>query len=398
MTPGEVIPKETSLTKDEFFRIKQGLSTKIKLNTLGENKQLAKELVSGKNSEFNTLDKAAKREVLNRLEISIKNAKADFATPVKPKDLASGGRIGMFAGLIAKGAKAGKAGQGKFTKLEVLIQRLTNTIKTDKDPYVQENFPKWIKELKAKPELAKDKNVWKNLTEDLDESQRLVVYSDDTVDFFRQTEFGPHNIENITKFQKEHPHLTRDQATKILNMEPEDRVLEMTRLEKMSRGQPHASGGLAYMLGEPTYSDGGRIGFSSGSTELTDFLQRLKEAKNGTGRYSDMPASQREMLVKSLTGQINVMLGKGHAEGGRIGFKEGNGAIGSAGDYALWKKAIKEGKISSGTSFWYFLELLETGGLQPPWTDKAEGGRIGFDKGKKVDLSKRKLKNIPKKE
>ena len=112
MTPGEVIPKETSLTKDEFFRIKQGLSTKIKLNTLGENKQLAKELVSGKNSEFNTLDKAAKREVLNRLEISIKNAKADFATPVKPKDLASGGRIGMFAGLIAKGAKAGKAGQG----------------------------------------------------------------------------------------------------------------------------------------------------------------------------------------------------------------------------------------------------------------------------------------------
>ncbi len=70
-------------------------------------------------------------------------------------DFASGGRIGMFAGLIAKGAKAGKAGQGKFTKLEVLIQRLTNSIKTNKDPYVQENFPKWIKELKAKPELAK---------------------------------------------------------------------------------------------------------------------------------------------------------------------------------------------------------------------------------------------------
>ncbi|MDP7555959.1 MAG: hypothetical protein QGF31_07240, partial [Nitrospinota bacterium] len=48
-------------------------------------------------------------------------------------------------------------------------------------------------------------------------------------------------------------------------MEPEDRVLEMTRLEKMSRGQTHASGGLAYMLGEPTYSDGGRIGFKGGT-------------------------------------------------------------------------------------------------------------------------------------
>ena len=77
--------------KKKAKRIKQGLSTKIKLNTLGENKQLAKELVSGKNSEFNTLDKAAKREVLDRLEINIKNTKADFATPVKPKDLASGG-------------------------------------------------------------------------------------------------------------------------------------------------------------------------------------------------------------------------------------------------------------------------------------------------------------------
>jgi len=77
--------------KKKAKRIKQGLSTKIKLNTLGENKQLAKELVSGKNSEFNTLDKAAKREVLDRLEINIKNTKADFATPVKPEDLASGG-------------------------------------------------------------------------------------------------------------------------------------------------------------------------------------------------------------------------------------------------------------------------------------------------------------------
>ena len=83
-----------------------------------------------------------------------------------------------------------------------------------------------------------------------------------------------------------------------------------------------------------------------------------------------------------------------YSDGGRIGFKEGNGAIGSAGDYALWKKAIKEGKISSGTSFWYFLELLETGGLQPPWTNKAEGGRIGFKDGTKFDPTKRSFLKI----
>ena len=57
MIPQEVIPKETPMTKDDFFRIKQGLSTKIKLNTLGENKQFAKELIHNKNAEFNSLDR-----------------------------------------------------------------------------------------------------------------------------------------------------------------------------------------------------------------------------------------------------------------------------------------------------------------------------------------------------
>ena len=52
--------------------------------------------------------------------------------------------------------------------------------------------------------------------------------------------------------------------------------------------------------------------------------------------------------------------------------------MGSAADYDLWKKAIREGKISPGTSFWYFLELKETGGLPG---DKAEGGRIGYSDG-----------------
>ena len=136
---GDVISKEAPMVKDEFFRIKQGLSTQIKLNTLPQNKELAKELISGKNAEFNTLDKAAKREVLDRLDISIKNTKADFADPVKPEDLASGGRIGLktgtakeiinlvvkhgpafkkFAdGLFIKASNAIRLGQGIFKNL-----------------------------------------------------------------------------------------------------------------------------------------------------------------------------------------------------------------------------------------------------------------------------------------
>ena len=90
-----------------------------------------------------------------------------------------------------------------------------------------------IKELQKNPELALDENVWKQFTTGLPKNQRLVVHSDDSVDFFRQTEFGPHNIENITAFQKKHPFLSREEATKITKMEPEDQVLEVTRLERI---------------------------------------------------------------------------------------------------------------------------------------------------------------------
>ena len=136
-------------------------------------------------------------------------------------EFASGGiaRVGML--------------MGGFTKAEVLIQMLKNTLKGSKDAYVKKNFPNFIKELKANPELALDPNVWKQFTTGLPKNQRLVVHSDDSVDFFRQTEFGPHNIENITAFQKKHPFLTREQATEITKMEPEDQVLEVTRQEKI---------------------------------------------------------------------------------------------------------------------------------------------------------------------
>ena len=40
-----------------------------------------------------------------------------------------------------------KAGLGKFTKSEVLIEMMKNTLKGSKDSYVKKNFPKFIKEL-----------------------------------------------------------------------------------------------------------------------------------------------------------------------------------------------------------------------------------------------------------
>ena len=164
----------------------------------------------------------------------------------EPDDLASGGRIGMAI--------------GGFTKAQVLIQMIKNTLKGSKDPYVKKTFPNFIKELTKNPELANDPNVWKQFTTGLPKNQRLVVHSDDSVDFFTQSEFGPHNIEKTLEFQKKH-NLSRDQASKILKMEPEDRVLEMKRLETIRNRTKQASGGIA---GQLHLNDGGRVSFTKG--------------------------------------------------------------------------------------------------------------------------------------
>ena len=154
-------------------------------------------------------------------------------------EFASGGRAGFRLGGFG----------GKFSKAQVLIARLKNTIKgMPDDKYVQETLPGFIKEIEANPKLANNENVWKALGGDLPKDQRLVVHGDDTVDFFTQTKFGPHNIENITRFIEKYPFLSREEAMRILKMEPEDRILEITRLETIRNRTKNASGGLAKIL------------------------------------------------------------------------------------------------------------------------------------------------------
>jgi len=158
-------------------------------------------------------------------------------------DFADGGRAGFKFG-----------GLGRFSKASVLIERLKNTIKdsqgkTDElSVYVNETFPGFIKEIKANPKLAENEQVWKTLgIEGLPKDQRLVVHSDDTVDFFRQTE-GPQNIAKVEAFMAKHPFLSREDALRIMKMEPEDQVLEITRLEVLNRRTKNAHGGLAKIL------------------------------------------------------------------------------------------------------------------------------------------------------
>jgi len=132
------------------------------------------------------------------------------------------------------------------------------TAKNTKSANTKKRFLNFIKEMKAKPELANDPKVWNFFTKGLPKNQRFVVHSDDTVDFWTQSKFGPHNIKTTDKFMQKHPNLSRDEAVRIQNMEPEDQILEMKRLETIRNRTTNATGGrvslsaggLAGMLGE----------------------------------------------------------------------------------------------------------------------------------------------------
>ena len=121
-------------------------------------------------------DYKAKIDMLKKLEKT--NRLRDFDVEKATKH-ATGGRVPMFAGLIAKGGQK----LGKFSKSDVLIQMFENTVKQSKSANTKKRFTNFIKEMKAKPELANDPEVWGFFTKGLPKNQRLVVHSDDTVDF-----------------------------------------------------------------------------------------------------------------------------------------------------------------------------------------------------------------------
>jgi len=203
---------------------------------------------------------------------------------------AEGGRVPFFAGSIAK--------LGKFSKADVLLQMFENTIKQSKSAKDKKMFTNFIKEIKAKPELANDPEVWGFFTKGLPKNQRLVVHSDDTVDFWRQSDFGPHNIETTNKFMQKHPNLSRDEAVRIQNMEPEDQILEMKRLETIADRSrtKNASGGRV-----PLGKGGGIMKLlellKSKPTTLKEFLERRQFIKNMVG---NTPENEKARILADL--------------------------------------------------------------------------------------------------
>ena len=124
-----------------------------------------------------------------------------------------------------------KAGEGRFTKQQVLEKIIQKTIDANPtDEYVQKTFPNFIKEIRAKPELANNENVWKTFTQDFPENKRLVVYGDDTVDFFTKGENLPEGMKQTVDLADTYG-ISMQEARRIKQMEPTDQVMEIKKLE-----------------------------------------------------------------------------------------------------------------------------------------------------------------------
>ena len=141
-----------------------------------------------------------------------------------------------------------KAGEGRFTKQQVLEKIIQSTIEANPtDEYVQKTFPNFIKEIREKPELANNENVWRTFTQDFPENKRLVVYGDDTVDFFTKGEDLPRGMQQTQELADTYG-LSMEEATRIKQMEPEDQVMEIKKLQVLKNRTQNANGGIAGLL------------------------------------------------------------------------------------------------------------------------------------------------------
>ena len=160
--------------------------------------------------------------------------------------------------------KKEKASQkGQFTKAEYLIQRLRNTIKENPDDaYVQENFPNFIKELEANPDLAKNENVFRELGGDLPSDQKITVYDDDTLDFARLKPTKSFRL-NADKF-KEDFNVSDEELQKILALSPEEQQKILQDYINKDFRQRIELSDFDIKDKEPN-AQGGRVGFKRGT-------------------------------------------------------------------------------------------------------------------------------------
>jgi hypothetical protein len=207
-------------------------------------------------------DKAKRREIERELLADFNRFNKKY--PTDQNNLSMDDPMGDLKKIVNQEGDTGlpKAGKGQFTKAQVLEQIIKNTIKDlGDDPevgeYIKKVYPGFLKEIKAKPELANNENVFRNLTTQFvdNSEQRLVVYDDDTVDFFtkgtKYRQRGEQSPMARSKALADELGISFEEAVKIGQMEPEEQVLELTRLRRLKDKNRtlNAGGGLNYLMG-----------------------------------------------------------------------------------------------------------------------------------------------------
>lgn len=137
---------------------------------------------------------------------------------------------------------------------------------------------------------------------DLPEGQQIVVYGDDTLDFFTESS-GPQNIKKIDMFMEKHG-LSRDKALEIMKMEPDDQVMELTKTKFLRQKRTDNA-------------DGGRIGMLAGGGILKTILKNSAENKGMTVRDFIMA-----MNPNSIPSNIKNLISKVDLEQLKAGYRE----------------------------------------------------------------------------
>jgi hypothetical protein len=278
--------------------------------------------------------------------------------------------------------KPKKAGKGQFTKAEYLIQRLKNTIKENPDDkYVQENFPNFVKEIEANPDLAKNENVFRELGGDLPSNQKITVYDDDTLDFARLKPTKKFQL-NKERFQKDF-NVADDEVERIIKLSSEDQQKELQKyINKDFKERIELSDYDITDL-EPN-AEGGIVGYYTGG--MVDVEPNLSDIGHG----SDSLMARTRLIspnnqATTSTG-LNYLLAEDN-DNIRVPFNEGK----------TYKQKLEE-EIKKrlkykrqGMEFDKPLGPEGTFDLRNPAKvyELAQGGRIGFSKGKGVDLLRR---------
>ena len=249
----------------EYYSVKKGEGTEIGTQIVDE--KTHQELVAGFNNKLSELEKPEPSvKIIEKEAPDATNAEKLYDEYIFYRDEEKN-FTGSFEDFIKERRNAGsytaemiepnyreilkldpvKAGQGKFTAAEILLERLKNTLKNEKDPYVQETFPNFIKEIEANPKLANDPKVQEAFgLRDLPENQRLVEYDDGTFDFFTK---GQKRGLGSAKALADEFGISMEEAVNIQMMEPEDQVLEIQRRRTLNKRNLNASGGLNYLMG-----------------------------------------------------------------------------------------------------------------------------------------------------